>query len=68
MTMTNNELAEVERLRLLLTALLLSPAQQYRLAFLIAENVGFALKSNDPLADLSKPGSVFSSAEGKSHD
>jgi len=51
MKMNNKELAEVERL--FLTALLLSAAQQYRLAFLIAENVGYDLKSRDPLAELS---------------
>lgn len=49
--MTNNELAEVERL--FLTALLLSAAQQYRLAFLIAENIGYDLKSREPMSDLS---------------
>ncbi len=34
----------------------LSAHQQYRLAFLISENIGYSLKSNDPLAELSVNG------------
>ena len=49
--MTKDELAEVEKTRQ--AAFLLSAAQQYRLAFMIAENIGFSLKSNDPLTALS---------------
>lgn len=47
---------------LVLTICRMSFAEQYRLAFLVAENIGYDLKSRDPLADLSKQcvcGSIF---------
>lgn len=49
--LTKDEAAEVEKIRR--ATFLMSANQQYRLAFMIAENIGFTLKSNDPLDELS---------------
>lgn len=50
--MRAGEKEEVEIIRR--AAFLMTAAQQYRLAFLIAENLGYSLKSDDPLSDLSR--------------
>ena len=56
--LTKKEATEVETLRQ--AVFLMSANQQYRLAFMIAENIGFMLKSNDPLSELSRDAAPLS--------